>query len=468
MSVSETTVQQFRGRMRGEVLVPGDPGFDHARTIWNAMIDRRPAVIARCMGVADVQQSVRFGREQNLTVAVRGGGHNIAGNAVCDGGLMVDLSAMRHVTIDPDTRRAYVGPGATLHDFDHEAQAFALATPIGINSTTGVAGLTLGGGFGWLTRKYGLTVDSLLSAHVVTADGRFQKADEDENAELFWALRGGGGNFGIVTLFDFALHPVGPEVLAGLMVFPPDRGILQQYRAFVEHAPDELSVWVVVRKAPPLPFLPAAVHGQDILALAVCYAGEIDEGQRLIAPLRTFGTVLGEHIGPVPYEMWQQAFDPMLTPGARNYWKSHNFSTLPDDLLDLVVEYGRRVPSPHCEVFIGQLGGRATQLPEDSTAYPHRNAGFVMNVHGRWQTAPEDRPGIEWARGFFNASSRFATGGVYVNFMTQDETDRVGAAYGKHYDRLVKIKDRYDPDNVFSMNQNIRPSARQAAGRVGA
>lgn len=461
MTTTPMSVDELKAAMRGHALVPSSAGFDDARAIWNAMIDRRPALIARCAGVADVMAALRFGRENTMAIAVRGGGHNIAGNAVCDGGLMIDLSPMTSVQIDPEAKTASVEPGALLRDFDHEAQAFGLATPLGINSTTGVAGLTLGGGFGWLTRKHGMTVDNLVAADMVTADGRLVRATADENAELFWGLRGGGGNFGIVTRFEFALHPVGPQVLAGLLVFPFEqaRSVLQQYRDFAGKAPDDLTVWAVLRKAPPLPFLPAEVHGKEVLVLALCYAGAIEKGERLIAPLRGFGTPHGEHVGAMPYAAWQQAFDPLLTPGARNYWKSHNFTGLTNDLIDTVLEYAGRLPSPHSEIFIAQLGGEASRTPVDATAYPHRDAAFVMNVHGRWETAGEDKAGVGWAREFFKATEPFATGGVYVNFMPEDETARVGAAYGPHYDRLARLKKTYDPGNVFCLNQNITPSA---------
>ncbi len=459
--LSADAVAQLRSRTRGPVLTPGDPGYDPARTIWNGMIDRRPALIVRCAGVSDVRHAVAFGRDQKLTVAVRGGGHHIAGNAVCDGGIMVDLSQMRSVQIDPARRRAVVEPGATLRDFDHEAQAFGLATPLGINSTTGVAGLTLGGGFGWLSRKFGMTVDNLLSADVVTADGTLVQASEGHHPDLFWALRGGGGNFGVVTRFEFELHPVGPQVFAGLVVYPADQGriVLQRYREFVKDAPDELSVWVVMRQAPPLPFLPPGSHGTNVIVLAACYAGAVEKGPSILAALREFGRPVGEHLGPVPYAAWQQAFDPLLAPGARNYWKSHNFAALPDDLLDVLLRSASQLPSSQSEVFLAQLGGRASRIPAEATAYPHRDALFVMNVHGRWETPGEDQAGIAWARACFNASAPFATGGVYVNFLTADETDRVTAAYGTHYSRLVTVKGTYDPENVFCVNQNIRPAS---------
>ena len=307
-------IEEFKAQFHGEVLLPWDASYDEVRAIWNAMIDRKPAMIARCASADDVVQAVKFARENDLLVSIRGGGHNIAGNAVCDDGLMIDLSPMKGVQVDPKARRATVEPGCTLADFDAVAQEHGLATPLGINSTTGVAGLTLGGGFGWLSRKYGMTIDNLLSADVVTADGKQLRASETENADLFWGLRGGGGNFGIVTSFEFKLYPVGPNLLSGLIVFPFDqaKSVITQFARFTETMPDELNVWMVTRKAPPLPFLPADVHGKEMVALAVCYAGDPSEGEKLIEPLRGFGTAHGEHIGVQPYVAWQQAFDPLL------------------------------------------------------------------------------------------------------------------------------------------------------------
>lgn len=453
-------LEEFKSRLRGDVLLPADRGFAGACKIWNGMIMRKPAMIVRCAGLSDVRHSVNFAREQNLLLAVRGGGHNIAGNALCDGGMVIDLSGMKSVRVNPDARRAYVEPGATLGDFDHEAQAFGLAAPLGINSTTGVAGLTLGGGFGWLTRRHGLSVDSLVSAEVVTADGRRLRASAEENPDLFWAIRGGGGNFGVVTLFEFQLYPVGPEVFSGLIVFPFDqvKAVLTSYRQFVDTMPENLNVWVVLRKAPPLPFLPKRVHGKEVVVLAVFYAGDVEEGRRAIEPLRTFAPPHGEHTGPMPYAAWQKAFDPLLTPGARNYWKSHNFTELSDGALDTMIAYAGKLPSPQCEIFVGLLGGEAGRVAPDATAYVHRDAKFVLNVHARWEKSTQDKRCISWAREFFEASAPFATGGVYVNFLTEDETDRVAAAYGSDYDRLVAAKNKYDPDNLFRMNQNIQPT----------
>jgi FAD/FMN-containing dehydrogenase len=461
LSLQQPVISEIKSKVRGQVLLPADPGFEEARTIWNAMIDRRPAMIVRCSGVSDVMDAVRLARDLDVQPAVRGGGHNIAGNAVCEGGLMIDLSPMRSVRVDPEARRAYVEPGATLADFDREAQAFALATPLGINSTTGVAGLTLGGGFGWLSRKYGLTVDNLISADVVTAEAKRLHADADKNADLFWAIRGGGGNFGIVTMFEFELHPVGPEVLAGLIVFPFDqaKAVLQKYREFVDTMSDDLNVWAVLRKAPPLPFLPQEVHGKEILVLALFYAGDIEQGKRAIEPVRSFGRPHGEHVGAMPYTAWQKAFDPLLAPGARNYWKSHNLAELADAALDTLIDYASRLPSPHCEIFIGLLGGQMSRVPTDATAYAQRDAKFVVNVHSRWETPSEDNKCISWARAFFDATAPYATGGAYINFMTEDEANRVTAVYGPNYDRLARVKDKYDPTNFFRLNQNIRPSA---------
>jgi FAD/FMN-containing dehydrogenase len=319
--LQKADIDEFKARFRGDLLLPGDADYDEVRQIWNAMIDRRPALIARCTSPDDVVQGVNFARQHELLVSIRGGGHNIAGNAVCNDGLMIDLSLMKGVRVDPNARRATVEPGCTLADFDAVAQAHGLATPLGINSTTGVAGLTLGGGFGWLSRKYGMTVDNLLSADVVTADGSRVRASETEHADLFWGLRGGGGNFGIVTSFEFQLHPVGPDVLSGLIVFPFDqaKSVLTQFARFTETMPDDLNVWMVTRKAPPLPFLSEKVHGKEIVVLALCYVGNPTEGKKLIEPLRGFGTAHGEAVGVQPFTAWQQAFDPLLTRGARNY-----------------------------------------------------------------------------------------------------------------------------------------------------
>jgi len=459
ITLTSAEVEQFATGFRGQLLTPESAGYDQARAVWNAMIDRRPACIARCSGTADVLRAVNFAHEYSLLVAVRGGGHNIAGNSICQDGMVIDLSPMRSVWVDPQARTARVGPGATLGDFDHEAQAFGLATPLGINSTTGVAGLTLGGGFGWLTRKHGMSVDNLRSADVVLADGRRLRASEEENADLFWGVRGGGGNFGVVTSFEFRLHPVGPEVFCGLIVYPlaAAKRIFDAYREFVARAPEDLSVWVVLRQAPPLPFLPPEAHGKEMIILAVFWAGKPDEGAAVVQPLRMLGRPVGEHLGAQPYRQFQAAFDPLLAPGARNYWKSHDFVQLSDKAVDTVLDFAARLPSPQCEIFIAHLGGAMSRVEPGATAYPHRSSNFVMNVHTRWEDAQQDEVCVGWAREFFGATASYASGGVYVNFLTADETDRIGAAYGDNYRRLAALKAKYDPDNFFRLNQNIQP-----------
>jgi FAD/FMN-containing dehydrogenase len=452
-------IESLKQRLDGTAILPGEATYDEARSIWNGMIDRRPAVIVRCRTEADIMHAVKYARENQLVVSIRGGGHNIAGYAVCDGGLMIDLSAMKEVRVDASARRAYVQPGATLGDVDRATQAHALATPTGINSTTGIAGLALGGGFGWLSRKHGLTSDNLLSARIVTADAKCLHVNAASHADLFWALRGGGGNFGVVTEFEFALHPIGPNVLSGLLVYSRSEAgqVLRKYREFTATAPEDLSVWIVMRQAPPLPFLPPEVHGRNILVLALCYIGAEESGRKLIAPLTEFGTVLGQHVGIQPFTAWQQAFDPLLTPGARNYWKSNNFSDLKDGLFDVIVEHAGAMPSPQCELFLAQLGGQTARVPVDATAFGNRDGNFVMNVHSRWDSPADDAKGIAWAREVYRATLPYATGGAYSNFLTAEETDRVKSAFGPNYARLEQVKKSYDPLNFFRLNQNIRP-----------
>ena len=459
-SLQQNSLSDLRASFSGELVLPGDASYDDARKIWNAMIDKRPALIIRCSDTQDVIHAVKVARERGMTIAIRGGGHNIAGSALCDNGIVVDMSRLKAVSVDAAARTATVQAGATLADVDAATQKHGLATPLGINSTTGVAGLTLGGGFGWLSRMYGMTVDNLDSAEVVMADGSLKQTSETEEPDLFWALRGGGGNFGAVTRFTFRLHQVGPDLLSGLIVYPfaEAKSVLQRYRDFISAAPKELTVWAILRSAASSVSTRPRT-GQEIVVLAILYVGEPEQGQRAIQPLREFGTVLGEHVGVQPYVAWQQAFDPLLAPGARNYWKSHNFSRLQDGLFDAVIDAIRSLPTPQCEIFFGAIGGATTQKAVDATAYAHRDAEFVMNVHGRWDDAADDQRGIKWARDFFAASAPYASGGVYVNFLTADETERVRTAYGSNYDRLAAIKQKYDPDNVFCSNQNIQPMA---------
>jgi FAD/FMN-containing dehydrogenase len=459
-TLDPSVANDLKKRIQGEILTADSPGYDKVRAIWNAMIDRKPALIARCKTADDVVQCVKFATQHGLLVAVRGGGHNIAGNAVCDGGLLIDLSLMRAVRVDASKRTALVEGGALLGDLDQATQAHGLATPLGINSTTGVAGLTLGGGFGWLSRKYGLTIDNLVSATVVTAAGDKLTASARENSDLFWAIRGGGGNFGVVTSFEFQLHAIGKEVLSGLIVHPlaDAKKVLQFYRDFALKAPDELAVWFVLRKAPPLPFLPENWHGKEILALAACYNGDLKTGEKLLQPLRAFGQPIADVIGPTPYVGWQQVLDPLLTPGMRNYWKSHEFLEIPDKMIDVLVDFAGRLPDPQTEMAFAQLGGAIARVANDATAYSHREPNFLINVHGRWDGAANDDKCVGWARDLFTALAPFSTGAVYVNFLTAEEGDRVKMAYGANLAKLVGIKKKYDPANLFRMNINIRPS----------
>jgi FAD/FMN-containing dehydrogenase len=460
-SIDSASIEALRTVLDGDLILPGNTGYDESRTVWNAMIDRRPGLVIRSRSASDVAAAVRFAASNGILLAVRGCGHNIAGNAVCDGGIVVDLSPMNAVKVDPEKRIVRVEPGATLADLDAATQAYGLAVPLGINSTTGVAGLTLGGGYGWLSRKHGLTIDSLEAAEIVTPDGRNLHVSANSEPNLFWAIRGGGGNFGIVTAFTFRLHPVGPEVLSGLIVHPFADAAqrLRDYRALASDMPDELTVWVVMRKAPPLPFLPAEWHGREVLVFAACYSGDMAEGERALKPLRALGSPIADVVGPHPYVGWQQAFDPLLTPGARNYWKSHNFANLDDGLIDLLIESAGRLPTDETEIFIAQLGGTTKRVDPASTAFPHRNANFLMNVHTRWQEEPQDTRCIAWARELFDRAARFATGGVYVNFMPEDDIDRVRQAFGTNYSRLAAIKAEIDPENLLRMNMNIRPAS---------
>jgi FAD/FMN-containing dehydrogenase len=458
-SLTPEALVGFRAALGGQALLPGDIGYDQARTVWNATVDKRPGLVVRCAGPSDVVQAVRFARQHDLLLAVRAGGHNIAGKAVADGALLIDLSQMRSVRVDRAARVAWVEPGATLADFDRETQAFGLTTPVGINSTTGIAGLTLGGGFGWTSRKFGMSIDNLICVDVVTADGQMHRASEKENADLFWALRGGGGNFGIVTGFEFRLHALGPQVLSGLLIHPfaDAPKLLRDYRSFVAQAPDELTAWVVLRKAPPLPFLPKEWHGKEVMIIAVCFLGDPGVGERALAPLRTLGRPIADVIGPHPFVGWQQAFDPLLTAGARNYWKSHDFRELSDGLFAQLVEFAGRLPTAECEIFIANVGGAMARVPVEATAFAGRDANFVMNVHTRWQEARDDARCIGWAREFYNATRPYASSTAYVNFLPDEDGERLSSTYGGNYAKLREIKAKYDPENVFRVNQNIKP-----------
>jgi len=460
--LEQAVVAEFKSRLRGELLGPGDDGYDGARAIWNGMIDKRPALIARCTGVADVIEAVNFARTHNLLVSVRGGGHNVAGKAVCDGGLMIDLSLMKGIHVDPKARTARAQPGVSWGDLDWETQPFGLATPGGIVSTTGIAGLTLGGGIGWLQRKYGLTCDNLLSVDIVTADGRFLTASEDENADLFWGVRGGGGNFGIVTSFEYRLHPVGPIVVAGLVLHPMEeaREFLQFYREYVATAPDELSVIPLLRLAPPAPFLPQEVHGAPVVGAAVLYAGPVDEGQRVVQPLKDFGSPLADLVGPKPFIAHQTMFDAGAPQGIQYYVKSEYLPGLSDDAIDVIADHGAGITSPVSVVAFQHVGGAISRVGEGDTAVSHRDAALAFVIQSGWVDPEEADKHIQWTREFWKAMQPFSAGGVYVNFLSQDDGEnRVRAAYGAGtYERLVALKNKYDPTNFFHLNQNIKPT----------
>lgn len=457
--ISDAAVDTFAASLRGDLCPPGSDGYKTARTLWNAMSDRHPALVVRALGASDVQKAVTFARENGLLLAIRSGGHQIAGHAVADGALLLDLSLMRSVQVDPARQRAWVEPGALLGDVDKETQAHALAVPTGINSTTGIAGLTLGGGFGWITRKYGLTIDNLLSARVVTADGQVMTASAEENQDLFWALRGGGGNFGVVTCFEFQLHRVGPEVLSGLVVHPLSAAetLLPAFARIADQAPDELTIWSVLRLAPPLPFLPEKWHGTPVLIFAACYVGDMKAGTQALAELRGLGTPIADVIGPHPFTGWQAAFDPLLTSGMRNYWKSHDFDSLPSEAISTLTASIASLPDPSSEIFIAHLGGRMAMISETATAFPSRAAHFVVNVHTRWEAPAQDESCIAWARTLFDDLAPYAMGSVYVNFMPEDEAARLSGAYRGNMHRLHQVKTRYDADNLFRVNHNITP-----------
>jgi FAD/FMN-containing dehydrogenase len=455
------SLEALREPVEGDVIAPGDADYREAREIWNAMIDREPAAIVRPRNAEDVVEAVGFARGHDLPLAVRGGGHNVAGNATVDDGLVIDFCDMRAVEVDAAGRTVQVEAGALLSDLDAAAAEHGLVVPGGIISTTGVAGLTLGGGFGWLSRKLGLTIDSLRSAELVTADGESITASEQSHPDLFWGIRGGGGNFGVVTSFEFQADDLGPELLCGLIVHPIESGreFLQHHREMASKAPDELSAWAVVRLAPPLPFLPEEVHGRPVVVLALVYAGDPEEGKSLVAErYEGFGKPYGKHIGVMPYPAWQQGFNALNAPGDRYYWKSHNLAELSDPVIDAVLAAVGRLPSPHAEVLIAHLGGAISRVENDRTAYAHRDAEFVVNVHGHWTDPADDEAGLAWTRGLFEEIAPHATGGTYVNFLSDEGPERVQDAYPPAvWSRLVEVKRRYDPDNLFRLNQNIPP-----------
>ncbi len=459
--LDKTLVEALRERFQGEIIRPSDAGYDDARKIWNAMIDRHPALIARCKNSNDVIEALSFARDNHLRLSVRGGGHNVAGTAVCEGGLMIDLSLMKGIHVDPEVGTATVQPGVVFGELDQATQPYGLAVPGGIVSETGIAGLTLGGGFGWLTRKYGFTCDNLISAEIVAADGKLLTASATENPDLFWGIRGGGGNFGIVTSFKYQLQAVGPEVLAGTIIYSLEGAAdaLRFFREFTASAPEELGTMAVFRLAPPAPFIPKELHGKPVLAIIVCYIGIAADGERVLQPLRGFGSPIFDGIKRIPFAAHNSSLDPGQPAGMNYYWKSEYITEIVDNAIETLVAFAANMTSPYSRLAVFHLGGAIQSYGEQAMAVSHRNAEYVIAINTGWDDPKDTEKQIQWTRDLWTAIRPFSSGGVYVNFLSaDDEEDRVRAAYGAmKFERLVQLKSKYDPQNLFRMNQNIKP-----------
>ena len=459
--LDRSVIEQFRVSLNGHLVLPEDADYDEVRRIWNGMIDRRPTLIARCQNANDVVSAVHFARDQGLSIAVRCGGHSVAGKSVCDGGLMIDLSPMNGVTVDPEARTARIEGGAKLGVLDAATQEFGLATTAGMVSDTGVGGLTLGGGVGYLARRFGLTVDNLLGAEVVTASGEQIRADATENPDLFWALRGGGGNFGIVTAFEFRLHEVGPEVLVGQAYFPLDNmaEVLRFYRELMSDAPDELAGYALAANVPPVEPFPEENQGKPCIAIVCCHSGDFEAGRKVLAPLETFGDPILRFIQPMPYTALQQSFNDGVPTGQRYYWKSHFHRELSDEAIDTFVAHVTSLPGPFSLVGFEPMGGAINRVDATETAFPHRDAEFGFGIWSGWSDPADDEAAIAWSRKLYDAMAPFSTGGVYSNYMDRDEDERLPAAFADNLERLKRVKAKYDPDNFFRANQNIVPGA---------
>jgi FAD/FMN-containing dehydrogenase len=459
-SIDTSALVALKGTLRGSLLFAGDAGYEDSRTLWNGMIDRHPAAVVRCAGVADVVSCVRFAREHGVELSIKGGGHNVAGLAASHGGLLLDMSSLRGVWVDPRARRARAQAGCLLGDVDRETQLHGLAAVLGFVSNTGIAGLTLGGGFGYLTRQHGWTSDNVASMDMVAADGRLVHASEDENADLFWALRGGGGNFGVVTSFEYALHPVGPEIVGGAIAWPIEDApaVLALYRELILEGPRELTMIAGLRLAPPAPWLPKDIHGKPIIALFVCHTGEPAAAERDLARIKALRKPAGDIVQRRSYVSQQALIDATQPKGRRYYWKSEYLRGIEPALCDAMLEHAARIRSPHSAVLLFPLMGALDRFADDHSAVGNRNAAAVLNIAASWDAPTDDEANMEWARSSWQDLRRFSSGGVYVNFLSADEgADRVQAAYGKNYARLVETKTRWDPENLFRTNKNIAP-----------
>jgi FAD/FMN-containing dehydrogenase len=452
------TIEQLRERASGEVVTADDPGYDEARAVFNAMIDRRPRVVVRCTNADDVRAAVDFARENQLDLAVRGGGHSAPGFGTCDDGVVADLSGMRHVDVDAQARTARTGGGATWADFNDATHAAGMATTGGIISTTGVGGLTLGGGIGYLARGFGLSCDNLASADVVTADGRLITASEKENEDLFWAIRGGSGNFGVATTLEFRIHPVA-EIYGGPMFFELDDAatVLRFYREFIADAPEEFGGFPAWQIAPPLPFIPEERHGEPFLAFVACWAGPLDQGEAALKPLHDVAPVVAEMVGPMPYPALNSAFDALTPPGLQHYWKANFVTELTDPMIDAHLEHGPKVPVVNSTVHIYPINGACHRVAADETAFAYREANFATVIAGMWPDPTQNEANIAWVREYYEATAPLSEEGGYINFMSADDQSRIKANYKGNYERLVDVKRKYDPDNLFHLNQNIKP-----------